>query len=95
MATQSFQKGPHHTLQRATRQLHYKILFPRGRTSQKQNIAEGWTVTDLQANNPNRTTVEQTINSVKPDFIIHYDHGSNFTLYDQNNNITEVIDSEK
>lgn len=42
----------------------------------------------------NRANVEQTINSVKPDFIIHYDHGSTYTLYGQNNNaITPAIDS--
>jgi hypothetical protein len=57
-------------------------------------ISEGWTVTDLQANNANRTNVEQTINNVKPDFIIHYDHGSSYTLYGQNSNsITAAIDS--
>jgi hypothetical protein len=57
-------------------------------------ISEGWTVTDLQANNTNRTNVEQTINNIKPDFIIHYDHGSSYTLYGQNSNsITPAIDS--
>jgi hypothetical protein len=57
-------------------------------------IAEGWTVTDLTANNTNRANVETTINSVKPDFIIHYDHGSSYTLYGQNSNlITPAIDS--
>jgi hypothetical protein len=57
-------------------------------------IAEGWTVTDLQANNTNRANVEQTINSVNPDFIIHYDHGSSYALYGQNNNaITAVLDA--
>lgn len=57
-------------------------------------IAEGWTVTDLQAGNTNRANVEQTINSVNPDFIIHYDHGSSYALYGQNNNaITPVLDA--
>lgn len=57
-------------------------------------IAEGWTVTDLAANNANRANVEQKINDIKPDFIIHYDHGSSYTLYGQNSNtITAAIDS--
>lgn len=57
-------------------------------------LAEGWTVTDLAANNANRANIEQTINNIKPDFIIHYDHGSSYTLYGQNNNtITAAIDS--
>jgi len=57
-------------------------------------IAEGWTVTDLAANNANRTNIEQTINNIKPDFIVHYDHGSSYTLYGQNNNaISAAIDS--
>ena len=57
-------------------------------------IAEGWTVTDLQGTNANRTNIEQTINDVKPDFIIHYDHGSSFTLYGQNgNSIVPALDA--
>ncbi|MCW4000908.1 MAG: hypothetical protein NWE93_11780 [Candidatus Bathyarchaeota archaeon] len=57
-------------------------------------VSEGWTVTDLQANSASRANIEATINSVKPDFIIHYDHGSSYTLYGQNNNsITAAIDS--
>jgi hypothetical protein len=57
-------------------------------------VAEGWTVTDLAANNANRANIETTVNSVKPDFIIHYDHGSSYTLYGQNSNaIVAAIDS--
>ena len=57
-------------------------------------VAEGWTVTDLAGNNANPTNVEQKINSIKPDFIVHYDHGSSYTLYGQNNNsITPAISS--
>ena len=57
-------------------------------------ITEGWTVTDLQANDTNRANVEQTINSINPDFIIHYDHGSSYALYGQNNNvITPILDA--
>jgi hypothetical protein len=57
-------------------------------------ISEGWAVTDLLANNANRANIEATINSIKPDFIIHYDHGSSYTLYGQNSNsITPAIDS--
>jgi hypothetical protein len=57
-------------------------------------VAEGWTVTDLQATDTNRAKVEATINSVNPDFIIHYDHGSDYALYGQSNNtITAVLDA--
>jgi hypothetical protein len=57
-------------------------------------VAEGWTVTDLTANNTNKANVELTINNVKPDFIIHYDHGSSYTLYGQSSNtITPAINS--
>jgi hypothetical protein len=57
-------------------------------------IAEGWTVTDLQATDTNRTKVESTINSVNPDFIIHYDHGSDYALYGQSSNtITAILDA--
>ncbi len=57
-------------------------------------VAEGWTVTDLQATNTNRANVESTINSVNPDFIIHYDHGSDYALYGQSGNtITAVLDA--
>jgi hypothetical protein len=57
-------------------------------------VAEGWTVTDLQATNTNRANVESTINNLNPDFIIHYDHGSDYALYGQNNNtIVPILDA--
>jgi hypothetical protein len=52
-------------------------------------IAEGWTVTDLQMNDTNRANVTQTINTKPFDFVIHYDHGGDFVLYGQNNNLFE------
>jgi len=48
--------------------------------------AEGWAVTDLQANNTNRTKVTQTLNSTPEDFVVHYDHGGDFVMCGQNNN---------
>jgi hypothetical protein len=67
--------------------------FPAATLVKNKAVAEGWTVTDLQGNNSNRTNVESNINTVKPDYVIHYDHGSNFTLYGQNANvITPAID---
>lgn len=54
-------------------------------------LAEGWTVTDLTMNDTNRANVESTINTVKPDFIIHYDHGSNYTLYGQDSNTSVAV----
>jgi hypothetical protein len=57
-------------------------------------VAEGWTVTDLQATDTNRANVESTISSINPDFIIHYDHGSDYALYGQTNNIiTAILDA--
>ena len=68
--------------------------FPSAELVKTKAVAEGWTVTDLQGNNANRANVESNINSKTPDFVIHYDHGSNFTLYGQNANaITPAIDS--
>jgi hypothetical protein len=67
--------------------------FPAAELVKNKAVVEGWTVTDLQGNNTNRTSVESNINTVKPDYVIHYDHGSNFTLYGQNANvITPAID---
>jgi hypothetical protein len=67
--------------------------FPAATLVKNKAVAEGWTVTDLQGNNTNRTNVESNINTVKPDYVVHYDHGSNFTLYGQNANvITPAID---
>ena len=67
--------------------------FPAATLVKNKAVAEGWTVTDLQGNNSNRANVESNINTVKPDYVIHYDHGSNFTLYGQNANaITPAID---
>jgi hypothetical protein len=67
--------------------------FPSATIVKNKATAEGWTVTDLQGNNTNRSNVESNLNSGKPDFVIHYDHGSSFTLYGQNANaITPAID---
>jgi hypothetical protein len=67
--------------------------FPAAELVKTKAVAEVWTVTDLQGNNTNRANVESNINTVKPDFVIHYDHGSTFTLYGQNANvITPAID---
>lgn len=54
---------------------------------QKANV-EGWQVVDLSANGATRAQIETNINSVKPHLIIHYDHGSNFTLYGQDANVS-------
>ncbi|MFX0173461.1 MAG: hypothetical protein ACFE9L_16335 [Candidatus Hodarchaeota archaeon] len=43
----------------------------------------GWEVTDLAINNATRENVEKKINEIKPNLIIHYDHGSFFTLWGQ------------
>ncbi len=70
-----------------------QFSFPSAGLVKTKAVAEGWTVTDLQGNDTNRANVESKINTIKPDFIIHYDHGSNFTLYGQNSNtIVPAID---
>jgi hypothetical protein len=74
----------------------YTALFSYNAAEQVKTkaVAEGWTVTDLKANDTNKANVELTINNVKPDFIIHYDHGSSYTLYGQSSNtITAAINS--
>ena len=43
----------------------------------------GWQVTDLAINNATRENVESKINEIKPNLIMHYDHGSAFTLWGQ------------
>jgi hypothetical protein len=66
-----------------------------GEKAKAKAEAEGWTVTDLQANNANRATVEQTIRDFKPDFIMHFDHGSQYTIYGQDKNaIVAVLDAQ-
>jgi hypothetical protein len=68
--------------------------YQAGEKVKTKAVAEGWTVTDLQANNTNRSNVEQTIKSLNPDFIIHFDHGSQYALYGQDNNaIVAVLDA--
>ncbi|MCL2173605.1 MAG: hypothetical protein FWB84_08260 [Candidatus Bathyarchaeota archaeon] len=57
-------------------------------------ISAGWSVTDLDGNDANRTNVETKIGSADPDFIVHYDHGSAYALYGQDNNtIKPVLDT--
>jgi hypothetical protein len=66
-----------------------------GQKAKEKAIAEGWTVTDLQANDTNRAKVEQTIRDFKPDFIMHFDHGSQYTIYGQDKNaIVAAIDAQ-
>ncbi len=65
-----------------------------GEKARDKAVLEGWTVTDLQANNTNRATVEQTIRDFKPDFIMHFDHGSQYTIYGQDKNaIVAALDA--
>jgi hypothetical protein len=52
-------------------------------------VAEGWTVTDLKINDANRAKVTQAINNTPVDFVIHYDHGGDFAMCGQNNNLFE------
>jgi hypothetical protein len=71
-----------------------RFSYLAGEKVKTKALAEGWTVTDLQANNTNRANVEQTIRNVNPDFIIHFDHGSQYALYGQDANaIVAVLDA--
>lgn len=54
----------------------------------------GWEVTDLAINDATRENVESKINEIKPNLVIHYDHGGTFTLWGQEANALEpAIDS--
>lgn len=54
----------------------------------------GWAVTDLAINDATRENVESKIEEIKPNLIMHYDHGGTFTLWGQESNTLEpVIDS--
>lgn len=53
-------------------------------------LDEGWTVHDLHANDATRQKIEDAINADHPDLIIHYDHGSNMTMWGQKNNALEA-----
>ena len=65
--------------------------FVAAETVKSAAIAAGWTVTDLQKNNANRTNVNNTINNGAFDLILHYDHGSDYAMYGQDNNQIEAI----
>ena len=68
--------------------------FPAAELVKKKAIDESWNVTDLAINDANRANVTQKINSGAFDFIIHYDHGGDFVMCGQNNNLFEnAIDS--
>jgi len=54
----------------------------------------GWEVTDLAINDATRENVESKINEIKPNLIMHYDHGGSFTLWGQEANALEpALDS--
>ena len=53
-------------------------------------ISEKWNVIDLQANDASREKVTTNISEEDPDFVIHYDHGSTFTLWGQESGVLEA-----
>lgn len=63
-----------------------KFSFPAAELVKNRANSEGWSITDLQANDANRVKITQTINSTPVDFVVHYDHGSDFTMWGQKNN---------
>ncbi len=59
-----------------------------GEVKQKA-VDEGWDVLDLSINNATREKIEEALNDFNPTMIIHYDHGSSFTLWGQESNASE------
>ncbi len=53
-------------------------------------IAEGWDVRDLNGDDATRANIEDALNTYKPGLVMHYDHGSNFTMYGQNSGALEA-----
>lgn len=54
-------------------------------------LDKGWQVRDMAGNNANRTDVEDTIDDFRPTLVLHYDHGSTFTQWGQDNNLFDAV----
>ena len=53
-------------------------------------IDKGWTVKDLSINDATREKIEEALDDFNPTMVIHYDHGSDFTLWGQETNNSEA-----
>jgi hypothetical protein len=58
-----------------------KFSFPASELVKAKAIALKWDVHELTGNDTGRYGVEAALKNFKPDLVIHYDHGSVFTLY--------------
>ncbi len=52
--------------------------------------ALGWDVKDLDANSATRTNIENELNNYRPGLVMHYDHGSDYTMWGQNSGVLEA-----
>lgn len=66
-----------------------KFSYPASDLVKARAVALGWDVTDLTGNDTGRLHVEETLKKVKPDLVIHYDHGATFTLFGVYNDLPE------
>jgi hypothetical protein len=60
-----------------------KFSHPASADLKEKALAQGWEVTELECDDTNRINVENKIQNVDPDFIIHYDHGGHDKLFGQ------------
>ena len=54
--------------------------------AKQKAIDQGWTVVDLDAGAATRTAIENAITTEQPDLIMHFDHGSEMTMWGQSGN---------
>jgi hypothetical protein len=58
-----------------------QFSFPASEKVRVKAAALGWDVKELTGNDTGRYGVEAALKNFKPDLVIHYDHGSVFTLF--------------
>jgi hypothetical protein len=55
----------------------------------QETLAEGWEVKDLGINDATRVNIEDALTNWNPALVIHYDHGSSYTMWGQDANALE------
>lgn len=61
-----------------------RVAYAWAEQTKAKAVAEGWLVEDLRGSAANRANIERALSRVvaeRPRLVIHYDHGSEFTLY--------------
>lgn len=66
-----------------------QFSFPASEQVRAKAVALGWDVKELTGNDTGRYGVEAALKTFKPDLVIHYDHGSVFTLFGVYNEVPE------